>query len=74
MPLKNETLPLFISRENFSANPLRFEINCVSLPTVKDNADDMNVKGKYLNPKTDGMSVELIAKYTGLTAAEIAAL
>ena len=34
----------------------------------------MNVKGKYLNPKADGMSVELIAKYTGLTAAEIEAL
>ena len=23
------------------------------MPTVKDDADDMNVKGKYLNPKAD---------------------
>ena len=32
---------------------MRFQINCVTLPTVKDDADDMNVKGKYLNPKAD---------------------
>ena len=42
--------------------------------TNEYDGDMDNVKGKYLNPKADGMSVELIVKYTGLTAAEIEAL
>ena len=64
--------------------PLRQQVECylsetdweewVSLPNEFDDANKEDIVKAARSMKQDGMSVELIAKYTGLTAEEIGAL
>lgn len=45
-----------------------------TMRTAATNASNERAKKIALNMKADGMTAELIAKYTGLTAEEIEAL